>query len=67
MENAFKVYLSVFSYFQDIVVINKGSRDPYLVDVLEVPKMSNKILEYVRKPKLAIAESLKTINIPNKP
>ena len=40
--------------FESISVINKVSEGPYLVSFLEVPKMSNKVLQSIRKPKLAI-------------
>ena len=46
-------------------VINKGSKGPFVVDFLEVPKMSTK-MQYVRHHQLAIWESFKTIKNPGK-
>ena len=37
-------------------VINTGPGGPYFVDFLEVPKMIQRILQYVRMSKLAILE-----------
>ena len=42
--------------FEDCSVMNNGSEGPYLVNLLEVPKLIQKVLEYVRKPELAIWE-----------
>ena len=42
-------------------MINKGSKGPDLVEFVEVPKMFQKVLEYVRNPELAILEELTII------
>ena len=34
--------------------MNKGSEGLYLVNILKVPEITQKVLESVRKPKLAI-------------
>ena len=39
-------------YVQSISGINKGSRGRYFVNILEVPKMAQKVLQYVPKPQL---------------
>ena len=39
---------------KSISVINKGDRGPYLVDLLEVPKMFQNVLQYVWELKLRI-------------
>ena len=46
-----------------ISVLNKGSEDQYYVTFLEVPESIQKVLEYVREPKLAILELLKAPHI----
>ena len=40
--------------------MNTGSEGPDLVNLLEVPEIIQKTLQYVRKSKLAILEELKT-------
>ena len=45
------LFMAVFScVLKSIVAIKKGSGGPDLVKMLEVPKMSKNILEYVPKP-----------------
>ena len=57
MKNNMLKEVPIFScIFWIIFVINTGSEDPYLVDVLEVPEIIQKVLEYVRESKLAILE-----------
>ena len=45
-----------FLYFLNAFVINKGYGGPYFVDCLEVPTIIQKVLKYVRVPKLSILE-----------
>ena len=56
--NIFKDDWGVFLYFSIVFVINKGCKGPDLVNILEVPKMIQKVFEYVRGLKLAIWELL---------
>ena len=51
-----------FSWFFE--VLNTGSKGSYVVNILEVPKIIQKVLEYVRKPQLAIWEEFKLQKIP---
>ena len=53
--------LGIFLVFVgwSVLVINEGCKGPDLVDLFEVPKMFQKVLQYVRESKLAILEELK--------
>ena len=47
----------VFLVFSEIfLVINKGFMGPDLVNILEVPKIVQQVLQHVRKPESAIWE-----------
>ena len=49
--------MSISSYIVfSISVINKGLDGPCLVDLLEVPKTFQKVLQYIQEPKLTILE-----------
>ena len=52
--NMFIICSITLLYFGSILVINKGSGVHFLVDFLEVPKMIQKVVQYVREPKLTI-------------
>ena len=45
----FKIIL-VFFVLYSILVIDKGCKGPDLANILKVPKMLEKVLEYVSKP-----------------
>ena len=42
-------------------MINTGCKKPDLVNILEVPEVIQKVLEYVRESKLAIIKQLKNL------
>ena len=44
-----------FLYCRSILVMSRGATDPYLIDFLEVPKISQKVLQSVRNHSLVIA------------
>ena len=48
--------LGLFLAFLSILVISMGSEGPDVVDCLEASEMFQKVLQYLREPKLAILE-----------
>ena len=52
--------------FNIFVLIKGPDGGPYLVAFLEVPKMIQKVLQYVQGPQLSILEQLNTSKKPNK-